>query len=132
MIGINSNVLVRLLTKDDPAQAAQAEAFVARQFAECGPVFVNRIVLAEAVWVLQRLRNFDRRDIADAVRGILETESLRVEDAEAVSHAVDAYARGSIGLVDVIIARTNRNRGCEATATFDKRAAKHDGFVLLR
>ena len=90
MIGLDTNVLVRLLTNDDPAQADAAQHLLETQAGRQAPAFVDRVALVELVWVLQRRYGYDRAAIADAVVALLRTPALRLEDAERVIDAVPA------------------------------------------
>lgn len=127
MKGIDTNVLVRVLVEDDIEQTEQASAYVARN----APCWVNRIVLCEAVWVLQRLYRFDRPQIAAALKKVLRARHFEIEDPEAVKAGVAALEAGS-DFADVVIAATNRARGCITIATFDKKAVRLEGFEAVQ
>jgi predicted nucleic-acid-binding protein len=132
MIGIDTNVLVRHLVGDDPVRARLAERFLSQRCSAEEPGFVNRIVLCELAWTLERTYGYPRPDIARAIEQLLFAGELHVEDREHVQGAVQAYRRGGIGFSDALIAGINRAAGCEATATFDRKAAKAAGFVAIK
>jgi predicted nucleic-acid-binding protein len=132
VIGIDTNVLVRYLVGDDPIQARQAEAFLLRCCSAEEPGFVNRIVLCELAWTLERTYGYARSDIARALEQLLAARELRVEDRAHVLAALAVYRRTAIGFSDAVIAEINRAQGCEATATFDRKASKLGGFVALK
>lgn len=132
MIGVDTNLIVRIVARDDATQSPAAKEFVTREFEANGPVFVNSVVLAELVWVLESRYGFGAVGIASAVGTLLDSDEFRVDEAEATRTALAAYAREGKGFADLLIAQLNLTRGCRATATFDKRAAKSDGFVLVR
>lgn len=124
MIGLDTNVLLRLLTQDDPAQLAAAKRFVASHCTSEEPGFVNRVVTVEIVWVLESLYDeYSRNQIADSVEALLSTAALEIEDGTAVRAALGAYRDGA-DFADAFIARVNEALGCTSTATFDARAAK--------
>jgi predicted nucleic-acid-binding protein len=130
MKGIDSNVLLRLIVRDDAAQLRRAERFLLRH---CSPVsrgFVNRAALCESVWVLDRSYGYARAEIAMAVERILLTSELEVEDADAAAEALLRFKEGH-DFADVYIAASNRLRGCDATATFDRRASRLPLFQLI-
>jgi len=131
MIGLDTNVLVRLLVADDPAQTARAKRFVDSRCTRESPGFINCIVLAELVWVLASAYDYRRSDIVDAVESLLAGEDRVVEHHDDVRAALEDYKSSRVGFTDALIARLNRVRGCEATATFDHTAAKLDGFVRV-
>lgn len=132
MIGLDTNILVRLLVADDPEQTERARELVAERCTPESPGFINSIVLAELVWVLSRAYGLSRAQIASAVEALLGGEDRMVEHHEAVRAGLDDYKAGRADFADAVIARINQAQGCEATATFDERAAKLNGFVIVR
>jgi predicted nucleic-acid-binding protein len=131
MIGLDTNVLVRLIVADDPEQTARARRFVEARCTPASPGFINCIVLAEFVWVLASVYAFKRPQIAGAVEMLLAGDDRVIEHHDAVRGSLDDYRAGRADLVDAMIARINRARGCEATATFDRGASKLDGFICV-
>jgi predicted nucleic-acid-binding protein len=129
MIGLDTNVLVRLVVGDDPQQTRQAKAYVDRHCTLDSPGFINCIVLAELVWVLKSSYGYNRSEIAAAVEGLVIGADRIVEHPDAVRASLDDYKAGRLDFTDALIGHVNRARGCEATTTFDLRAAKLDGFV---
>jgi predicted nucleic-acid-binding protein len=131
MIGIDTNVLLRLIVVDQPKQAVAARDFL---LANCGadePGFVSHIVLVELAWTLAKAYGFPRERIADALEQIIETTHLEVESATDVIHALADYRASRADLADCLMARANLAAGCEYTITFDRKAAKLSGFKLL-
>jgi predicted nucleic-acid-binding protein len=131
MIGLDTNLLVRHLVADDPAQAQRAERFLAERCSAAEPGFVNRIVLCELAWTLDRTYGYARADIAHLIEQLLLARELQVEDRDEARAAVRAYRGGKLGFADALIAESNRVHGCEATATFDRKAAKAAGFIAV-
>jgi len=132
MIGLDTNVIVRLLVGDDPAQTAQAKRFVMRHCTPDSPGFVNTVVLAELVWVLANSYGYQRVDIVIAIEALLAGGDRVVEDHTTVSAAIADQRSGRADLVDSLIGGINKARGCSVTATFDRRAAKLETFVAVR
>ena len=130
MIGIDTNVLVRLVVADDPAQAAAARAFV-EGLREDAPGFVSREVVAELVWVLERTYRYDRAQVARVLTGLLEAREIVVEEAGRVGLALSRYCQDGPGFADQMILLAGAAAGCEATATFDGRAGRAPGGRLL-
>lgn len=79
MIGLDTNILVRLLVADDPDQTARAQRFVAARCTRETPGFINCIVLAELIWVLARVYDYSRATIADVVESLLSGDDRVVE-----------------------------------------------------
>ena len=78
MIGLDTNVLIRHLTQDEPNQAARASALIERSCSVEEPGYINRVVICETVWVLERAYRYDRSVIASCLETILRTADLRV------------------------------------------------------
>jgi predicted nucleic-acid-binding protein len=131
MIGLDTNVLVRLLVADDPGQTAKARQFVGRHCSPQSPGFINSVVLAELVWVLDSVYRFSRLEIAAAIEKLLAGGDRIVEHHDEVRAALAEYRAGGIGFTDAIIVHINRACGCAATATFDRKAMKLDGFMRI-
>ncbi len=127
MIGVDSNLLLRWLLDDDPAQTAAAAA--ALQAGET--VHLCDIVLAEVAWVLNRTYRLPRPAVARALRRVLGSAAVAVSHPAAVDAALTAYETGGPGLADHLIAHLNRAAGCRTTLTFDKEAGGASAFTLL-
>ena len=91
MHGIDTNVLVRFLTRDDAAQFRRVREFLEARFAEGDPVFVSVIVLCETVWVLRSAYRTPRREVAGALERLLGASGLVIEDRDQVAAAALAY-----------------------------------------
>jgi predicted nucleic-acid-binding protein len=131
MIGLDTNVLVRLVVADDPHQTGQAKSFVDRNCTPESPGFIDCVVLVELVWVLAGPYGYKRAEIAAALESLLGGSDRIIEHHDAVRASVEDYKAGSVDFTDALIGHINRAYGCEATATFDRRAAKLDGFVSV-
>lgn len=131
MIGLDTNVLARLFVEDDVQQARQAREFVAARCTRQNPGFVDRVALCELVWVLSSVHDYRRAEIAPIIEKLLSSRDLIVEDEAAVRAALRTFTSRNIDFADALIGEVNRVRGCEATATFDRKAAKLDGFVSV-
>jgi predicted nucleic-acid-binding protein len=128
LIGIDANVVVRLLADDDPVQGEAAER--ALDGAE-GLVRVDPVVLAEVGWVLRTRYRHSRAQIVAGLRAVVTHPLVLIEAREAVEAALDAYERGGAGFPDHLIGALNAAAGCRTTLTFDKNAAKGPHFTLL-
>jgi predicted nucleic-acid-binding protein len=129
MIGLDTNILLRYLVKDDLVQWERATRFISTRCTIENPGFIDRIALCEMVWVLTRGHGYGRTDIVRVIGRLLASPELLLEDEELVRDALQSYERSGIDLSDALMAKVNLAHGCEATATFDRKAAKIDGFI---
>jgi predicted nucleic-acid-binding protein len=130
MIGVDTNILVRFFVQDDPQQSGRASRFMAARASD-DPGFVDHIVLCELVWVLEYSYHLSRERIFDALEVIMRSDRLKVaEPQQDVWAALHEYLAGA-DFADALIATTNRRLGCEHTVTFDRKAARRPGFLLL-
>ena len=131
MIGIDTNVLVRYFTQDDPVQGPLAQRFVLHTLSPENRGHVSLVCLAELVWVLNSRYRVSIEVIVDAISKLLVDARFLVQDARAVWAALDAYQQGLAEFADALIAALDRQHGCLHTVTFDQRAARLPGMVLL-
>lgn len=129
MIGLDTNVVVRLFVDDDRKQVHAARAFVSGRCSRNDPGFVNRISLCELVWVLESVHGYGRAAIGNVVEQLLASSDILVEDHELAQVALATFQTTNADFADALIGEVNRARGCDVTATFDRKAAKLDGFV---
>jgi len=126
MRAVDTNVLVRLITRDDPKQAKAAETFVA------GGAWVSHLVLAEAVWVLSSVYDLDAPAVATAVDMLLSHKSLSLQETEVVESALAHFRdRPSVGFSDCLVLEIARKAGHTPVGTFDKQFAKLEGASRL-
>jgi predicted nucleic-acid-binding protein len=122
MRAVDTNVLVRLVTRDDPRQVAAAEAFVARG------AWVSHVVLVEAVWVLVSVYELEAPAVATAIDMLLNHRDLTVQDAESVAAALKQYrTRPAVGFSDCLVLEVARKAGHLPLGTFDRELARLDG-----
>ncbi len=130
MIGLDTNVLVRYLTQDDPIQSLKATEIIERRLTEGNPGFVSIVAMVETVWVLDRAYNLAAHEIAAAVEGMLQADVLVVEYEQEVFTAMIALKEGQGSFADAIIAALGAKAGCSCTLTFDHKALRLPGFEL--
>lgn len=131
MIGIDTNVVLRLLVRDDDAQVRAVEQFVESNCSPEDPGYVSHLVVAEVAWVLKDIYGYHKSQIASAINGLLKLASIEVDSSDEVTGAISDLARSSAGFTDCLLARMNAAAGCDYTVTFDRKAAKLTGFKLL-
>jgi len=130
MIGLDTNVLVRYIMQDDPAQSALATRLV-ESFAVESPGFVPLVSIVELGWVLSSAYRLDREQVARAFEALLRSKEIHVDRAETVWKALRLYQSGNADLADCLIVRLAAAAGCERTMTFDRAAAKGCGMTLV-
>lgn len=123
MIALDSNVLLRLLTGDDPAQRSAALTYLRDNASAHDPAWIGVIVLVEVVWTLRSAYRHSRVDIANAVFNLLHMVELRFEALDEVRTALSEYRNGA-DFSDALIGERNRRVGCRTTVTFDHAAAE--------
>jgi predicted nucleic-acid-binding protein len=122
MRAVDTNVLVRLLTRDDAKQVAAAESFVA------AGAWVGQLVLAEAIWVLTAVYGLGPAAIATAVGMLLNHKTLTVQDADTVAAALEHFrARAGLNFSDCLVLEIARKAGHLPLGTFDRALARLDG-----
>ncbi|HET9390094.1 MAG TPA: type II toxin-antitoxin system VapC family toxin [Steroidobacteraceae bacterium] len=130
MIGLDTNVIVRYLTQDDPKQSPIATRLMEKTLSSEVPGFISLVVLAEVVSVLVSLYTVDRAGVGEVVTGLLTTEQLRVESAELVWRAKRRYEASKADFSDALVAECAVAAGCKRSVTFDRTAAATSGFEL--
>ena len=126
MRSVDTNVLVRLVTRDDARQVAAAETFVSRG------AWVPHLVLAEATWVLASVYERDPGDIATAVEMLLNHQDLTLQDSDAVTAAIARFRRRpALGFSDCLVLEVARKAGHVPLGTFDRSLASLDGVEKL-
>ena len=126
MRAVDTNVLVRLLMRDDPTQAAAADAFVA------SGAWLSHVVLAELVWVLDSAYRLKRGQLAVVVEMLLKHEHMTVQDAHVVEAAVALFRDCSADFSDCLVLATARKSGHLPLGTFDRALSKLSGAELVR
>ena len=121
MIGIDTNVLLRLWLNDAPAQNERIDALLAEHGSAPGSLLVTDIVLAEAMWTLRSAYCQDKAAQLSAVRSLLQETAFAFEDRKAIEQAVAMFESAACGFPDCLIAVKHARLGCEFTATFDRR-----------
>ena len=122
MRAIDTNVLVRLITRDHPKQTEAAEQFVAKG------AWVSHLVLAECLWVLQAVYELDSKQIGAAVEMLLTHRDLTVQDADAVSLALASFRRRpALGFSDCLIVESARKAGHLPLGTLDRGLGRLEG-----
>jgi predicted nucleic-acid-binding protein len=131
MNGLDTNVLVRYLTQDDPIQSSKATMLIERRLTRERPGFVSLVTMAETVRVLGSVYALPRRQIADTVERMLQADTLLIQNEQQVYTAMVAVREGWSTFADALIGALGTWSGCDTTLTFDKKALRLAGFELL-
>ena len=131
MLGIDTNVLVRFLLRDDEAQFQKANKLIQREVTAGRGVLVSQLVLLEAEWVLRSRYGFSKIQLLEVIASLLDTRDIQLEDEQSVEEAIYQWKEANADFADCLIAARHRRLGCSATATFDARAVKLTGFVAV-
>jgi predicted nucleic-acid-binding protein len=131
MTGLDTNVLVRYLTDDDPAQARRAAAWIGTAVTRGEDCYISAIVLCEMSWVLRGAYDVSKSDLLLTLDRLLATARFVIGDTDIVRNAVDAYRAGRADFADYVIAGLHGDAGCERTVTFDRRLRGDAHFQLL-
>ena len=129
MLGIDTNVLVRFLVRDDEAQFERARKLIKRELAAGRRVFVSQLVLMETEWVLRSRYSLPKTSIIETVSNLLDAADVRFEEEPAIEEALSVWKDTASDFADCLIGAQNRRLGCRATATFDVKASKLPGFI---
>ena len=131
MIGLDTNVLIRYLTQDDPDQAAQATRILEEELTDDDPGFIGLVVLVETIWVLRRLYKASPEEIRETVNDLLGSRSIIVENRHVVARAVATSEKNASDFADAIIAASALDAGCRKIVSFD-RGAVRAGMALVK
>lgn len=129
MLGIDTNVLVRFLVRDDELQFEKARKLIKREITAGRRVFVSQLVLLETEWVLRSRYGLPKNMIVEAISGLLDATDVQFEDAPAIEEALFTWKDATADFADCLIGARNRRLDCRATATFDAKASKLPWFV---
>ena len=127
MIGLDTNVLLRLFMTDDPWQSDRARRFVDAATVDEACV-VNSVVLAEFAWTLARAFKKKRAEVARLIAEVLSADDIEIPNRRAAEGALSAYRSGKADFPDYFLAEINAELGCASTATFDGAALDSPSF----
>lgn len=126
MRAVDTNVLVRLITRDDARQVAAADEFVDKG------AWVSVLALVEATWVLSAVYELGARDLAKTVEMLLNHRSLTLQDPDVVAEALKSFRRRpATGFSDCMLLELARKAGHLPLGTFDRGLSKLDGALTI-
>lgn len=126
MLAVDTNVLVRLLARDDARQAKAADQFIAKG------AWVSHLVLAETLWVLESVYERGATQIIEALKLLMAHESMVLQDAETVGLALAQFQlKPALGFSDCLVLEIARKAGHMPLGTFDRALARLEGAQKL-
>ena len=131
MIGLDTNVLLRYLIKDDEAQGERSARVIRLAAGRGQPIFIGPVLLCEMVWVLESRYGYAKPEIVRTLTAILDADGFDIADRNVIRSAVDDYRTHKADFADCLIGRTNEAAGCRETVTFERRLKALDPFRVL-
>lgn len=133
MIGVDTNVLLRVLVDEDDEQANRQRALVVRLFQDAEAagerLLVTDVALCEVVWAMRYIYGVPRATLRERIQTLVTTRIFAFESPQGVDRAVAAYAAGRGDFADYLIRERAREAGCRTIVTFDRALHREDGFV---
>ena len=131
MIGLDTNILVRYLTQDDPDQSRKATNEIEKGLSSGYMFFIADIVMCELVWVLETAYGYDRREIVPVLENILRTKQFQFENKDLLWKGFSDYRNKKGDFADHLIGRAGHKAGCRETITFDAGLKNNPIFRVL-
>ena len=125
MIGLDTNILLRYITQDDPRQSSRATRLIERRCTKQSRGRITLIVLCELVWVMRGAYRYSKSQIVAVLDQILVTAEFEIENEELAWKALEAWKTGPADYSDYLLVFSNQAAGCEQTYTFDAKLARH-------
>lgn len=132
MFGLDTNVLVRFLLRDDQLQAEQANKAIENALAEGTPVVVSLLTIMETEWVLRSCARLEKKVLIRTFRMLLESRDIQIEQDEVLEESLYLYETNKADFADSLMAAKYSRLGCASMLTFDLNASKLPGVTLLR
>ena len=129
VIGLDTNILLRLIDRSNEAQSISAGRLIASAGAQ--GCFVNNIVLSEFAWTLARTYKRSRQEIVETISFLVASSEIKLENMEQCNRALAAYQTGKADFADCLLGEINKDFGCATTMTFDVVASGSPAFTLM-
>ena len=131
MLGLDTNVILRLLLADDPVQKKRASKTIARAKATGRPVMLALAVVLELEWVLRSSARMDKAQVLAIFRLLLESYDVQIENEKVLEQAVHTYQNASADFGECLFLAQYQRMGCQTMLTFDAKAARIEGVSLV-
>jgi predicted nucleic-acid-binding protein len=132
MIAVDTNIIIRFLVRDDEIQAMAVYKRFSKAEKNGEAFFVPLVVVLEAIWVLESAYQKHRFQIVESFEEMLRMQIFRFERDDVIARMLSDAKTGQLDLADLLIAHSAHSSGCDVGITFDKGAAKHPFFKLLK
>ena len=124
MFALDTNVIVRYIAQDDPAQSAAATRIFEGIISDKNHGFITSIALCETLWVLSRAYGQPREKLVEVIEALLKADNLELEHRDLVWNAKEDFRNGNADFSDYLIARIGKAQGASTTLSFDRNALK--------
>jgi predicted nucleic-acid-binding protein len=131
MQGLDTNMLVRFLLRDDLRQAKAAKSAIDRAISADAPLLVSILTILETEWVLRACADLDKTIIIRTFKQLLEARDLLFENEDVLEQALYLFENNNADFADCLMIARYQDIGCASMLTFDTRAAKIPGCELL-
>jgi predicted nucleic-acid-binding protein len=131
MIGLDTNILLRFLTQDDALQSPKATEIIERKLTLIDPGFVSLATVFETAWVLAKIYKQSDLQVAEALKRLLQMETLVIQNEQEVYTAMTVLKTGKGSFSDALVGALGTWAGCISTLTFDRKASRLPGFELI-
>lgn len=132
MRGLDTNILIRFLVKDDLKQAEKVFTLLKQAESKRHLFFISDFTVIETVWVLSKLYECTNKDISNAFKILLSIPIINFESENLLKEFIIIAEKTTLDLADLLIGLSGIYNNCKETITFDKKAAKSDLFILLK
>lgn len=132
MIGIDTNILVRYCTEDDPAQSGLVDKLIDKHSGKRGAFLINNVVICELVWVLMRGYKYSKPNIIHLLQEMLSTIEFKFEDHSLLLNCIDLYKESDADFSDILIGYINKELECTQTLTFDNKASNLPTYQAMK
>jgi predicted nucleic-acid-binding protein len=132
MVAVDTNILVRFLAQDDEKQARQVHARLKRAEKNKEQLAVPLAVILETIWVLESAYRFQRQEIIRGIEALLQMPIFLFEADDVLEGLIEQGKKSANDLSDLLIGLSAKSQGADHTLTFDKKAARHPLFLLLK
>lgn len=122
MIGLDTNVVIRYLTQDDPKQSATANRIIERELTEKNQGYITLISLIEITWVLESCYDQTKEELINVLDLLLTIKQISIEKTDLVYLALKRFRTGTADFSDALITLVCEDAGCKRVVSFDKKA----------
>lgn len=121
MIGLDTNIIIRIITRDDTSQLENAWKFIQKN--SHSSFYISTIVILEVSWVLAAVYKYTKEQVIDALCRLADVDGFIFEAEKELKQALKTYSQRNVDFADCLIGLLNKKNGCEYTVTFDRNAA---------